>query len=102
MIDKDSWQKADGLLPPEILQHYKNGEYANKFVEWPMAKTTFPPDFKADWPLPRPLPALGEADVPAQLSGHRRESSQPVRACRSASALVDHRRIAPAEERAFR
>jgi hypothetical protein len=47
MIDKNSWQKADGLLPPEVLQHYKNGEYANKFVEWPMAKTTFAPDFKA-------------------------------------------------------
>src|SRR5262249_30145712 len=47
MIDKNSWQQAEGLLPPEILQHYKNGEYANNFVEWPMAKTTLPPDFKA-------------------------------------------------------
>src|SRR5262245_59337288 len=47
MIDKDSWQKADGLLPPEILRHYKEGEYANKFVDWPAAMTTFPPDFKA-------------------------------------------------------
>jgi hypothetical protein len=47
MIDKESWQKAEGLLPPEILRHYKDGEYANKFVDWPMAKTNFPPDFKA-------------------------------------------------------
>ncbi len=47
MIDKDSWQKAEGLLPPEILRHYKDGEYANKFVDWPSAMTTFPPDFKA-------------------------------------------------------
>src|SRR5262245_46638580 len=47
MVDKQSWQKADGLLPPEILRHYKEGEYANKFVDWPVAKTTFPPDFKA-------------------------------------------------------
>ena len=23
MIDKDSWQKADGLLPPEILFFFK-------------------------------------------------------------------------------
>ena len=38
MIDKENWQKADGLLPPEILKHYKNGEYANKFVDWPAAK----------------------------------------------------------------
>ena len=47
VIDKDSWQKAEGLLPPEILQHYKNGEYTNKFVDWSIANTTFPPDFKA-------------------------------------------------------
>ena len=47
MVDKDSWQKAEGLLPPEILRHYKDGEYANKFIDWPAAKTTFPPDFKA-------------------------------------------------------
>ena len=47
MIDKGSWQKAEGLLPPEILRHYKEGEYANKFIDWPAANTTFPPDFKA-------------------------------------------------------
>jgi hypothetical protein len=45
MIDKDSWQKADGLLPPEILRHYKAGEYANKFVAW--QTIVLPPDFKA-------------------------------------------------------
>src|SRR5215510_14643184 len=45
MIDKDSWQKAEGLLPPEILRHYKDGEYANKFVDW--QKISIPPDFKA-------------------------------------------------------
>jgi hypothetical protein len=47
MIDKSSWQKAEGLLPPEILRHYKDGEYANKFIDWPASMTTFPPDFKA-------------------------------------------------------
>ncbi|HXJ37278.1 MAG TPA: DUF1329 domain-containing protein [Candidatus Eisenbacteria bacterium] len=47
MVDKDSWQKAEALLPPEVLRHYKDGEYANKFIDWPMAKTVFPPDFKA-------------------------------------------------------
>src|SRR5262245_58496863 len=47
MVDKDSWKKADGLLPPEILKHYREGEYSNKYVDWPVAKTTFPPDFKA-------------------------------------------------------
>ena len=47
MVDKDSWQKAEGLLPPEILRHYKDGEYANKFIDWPASKTFIPPDFKA-------------------------------------------------------
>lgn len=47
MIDKDNWQKAEKLLPPEVLRHYKNGEYANKFIEWSVAQTVIPPDFKA-------------------------------------------------------
>src|SRR5262245_55734027 len=47
MIDKNNWQKAENLLPPEILRHYKDGEYANKFVDWPMSKFNHPPDFKA-------------------------------------------------------
>ena len=47
MVDKDSASKADGLLPPEILKHYQNGEYMNKFVDWPMSKFNHPPDFKA-------------------------------------------------------
>ena len=47
MVDQKSWQKAEGLLPPEILKHYKDGEYINKFVDWPAAKFNTPPDFKA-------------------------------------------------------
>ena len=47
MIDKENWQKATGLLPPEILKHYENGEYANKFVDWPADLNTEAPDFKA-------------------------------------------------------
>ena len=47
MIDKSNWQKAENLLPPEILKHYKEGEYANKFVDWPANKYNWAPDFKA-------------------------------------------------------
>src|SRR5262245_9525041 len=47
MVDKETWQKAEGLLPPEILEHYKTGEYANKFVDWPADKNDHAPDFKA-------------------------------------------------------
>src|SRR5687767_10215737 len=47
MIDQTNWQKATGLLPPEVLKHYENGEYANKFVDWPVSESDVPPDFKA-------------------------------------------------------
>ncbi len=47
ILDKTNWQKAEGLLPPEILKHYREGEYANKFVDWPVSQYNIPPDFKA-------------------------------------------------------
>jgi hypothetical protein len=34
VLDKSNWQKAEGLLPPEILRHYKDGEYINQVIEW--------------------------------------------------------------------
>lgn len=33
-LDAATWQEAEGLLPPEILRHYRNGEYANPLIEW--------------------------------------------------------------------
>jgi hypothetical protein len=47
MIDQGSWQKAKGLLPPEILSHYEKGEYANKFVDWPADKNDHAPEYVA-------------------------------------------------------
>ena len=47
MIDKDTWQRATGLLPPEVLSHYEKGEYANKVVDWPADQNTDAPDFTA-------------------------------------------------------
>jgi hypothetical protein len=46
-VGPDTWQRAENLLPPEILAHYKAGEYVNKFVEWPADKFTWPTDFEA-------------------------------------------------------
>jgi hypothetical protein len=46
-LDTSTWQKAEGLLPPEILEHYKKGEYANPIASWPNDKFNWPPDFKA-------------------------------------------------------
>src|SRR4029077_18153874 len=47
ILDKSTWQKAEGLMPPEILKHYREGGYANKIVDWPEEKYDMAPDFKA-------------------------------------------------------
>jgi hypothetical protein len=47
VLNQRNWEQAEGLLPPEILKHYKNGDYANPIVDWPVGKYVFPPDFKA-------------------------------------------------------
>src|SRR5215469_15451681 len=39
--------QAEGLLPPEMLEHYKKGEYQNPIADWPVSKYNWPPDFKA-------------------------------------------------------
>lgn len=47
VLNQSNWQKAKGLLPPEILKHYENGEYSNPIVDWPVDKFDWPPDFLA-------------------------------------------------------
>jgi hypothetical protein len=47
VLDKTNWQKAERLLPPEILKHYQNGEYVNAIVDWPSELIAWPPDFLA-------------------------------------------------------
>jgi hypothetical protein len=34
-VSRDNWQAFEGLLPPEILKHYREGEYQNRIVSWP-------------------------------------------------------------------
>ena len=34
-LDKSTASQAEGMMPPEILQHYKDGKFENKVVEWP-------------------------------------------------------------------
>ena len=34
VLNESNWQLATNLLPPEILDHYKSGEYANTIGEW--------------------------------------------------------------------
>jgi Protein of unknown function (DUF1329) len=47
VLNQTTWKKAEGLLPPEILKHYQNGEYINSIVDWPDSKYNWPPDFQA-------------------------------------------------------
>jgi uncharacterized protein DUF1329 len=46
-MDKSSAALADGLLPPEILEAYKRGDWSNKIADWPEGKHTFEPEFVA-------------------------------------------------------
>jgi hypothetical protein len=34
VLDRSSWQKAEGWLPPEILRHYREGHYVNRVERW--------------------------------------------------------------------
>jgi len=45
VLNQTNWQKAEGLLPPEILKHYQLGEYVNPIVDWPTEVFNWPPDF---------------------------------------------------------
>lgn len=47
VLDQSNAAEAEGLLPPEILRHYKEGEYMNKVVDWPADKFNWAPDFQA-------------------------------------------------------
>lgn len=47
VLSKDNWQKAEGLLPPEILKHYQEGGYMNPVVEWPLGQYKWDQDFLA-------------------------------------------------------
>ena len=47
VLGKDNWELAKDFLPPEILRHYKDGEYVNKIVDWPLGIYQWDPHFKA-------------------------------------------------------
>lgn len=46
ILNQTNWQKAEGLLPPEILKHYEKGEYANAIVDFADSQYNWPPDFR--------------------------------------------------------
>ncbi|MGH7897152.1 MAG: outer membrane lipoprotein-sorting protein [Candidatus Binatia bacterium] len=47
MLDQSTASLAKGLMPPEILKHYEQGEYKNEIADWPATTGTHGPDFEA-------------------------------------------------------
>ncbi len=47
VLDQSTAALAKGLLPPEILKHYENGEYRNEILAYPASGGTHGPDFDA-------------------------------------------------------
>jgi hypothetical protein len=47
VLNQQTWQLAEGLLPPEILKHYREGDYINPVVAWPLDYYVWPEDFAA-------------------------------------------------------
>jgi Protein of unknown function (DUF1329) len=45
VLGPDNWQKAEGLLPPEVLAHYRKGEYRNRILDWPNGRMQWEPAF---------------------------------------------------------
>ena len=35
VVDQQTWQRAEKLIPAEVLKHYREGEYKNPIASWP-------------------------------------------------------------------
>ena len=47
VLDQSNWQLAKDLLPPEVLEHYKRGEYRNRIAVYPSDPPHWDADFEA-------------------------------------------------------
>jgi len=47
ILNADTWQQADGKLPPEFLDRYKNGQWQHEYVEAPAGTHFGDDDFLA-------------------------------------------------------
>jgi len=45
VLGPQNWQKAESLLPPEILKHYREGEYRNPIALWDPGWVRWGPEF---------------------------------------------------------
>src|SRR5215831_20543384 len=47
VLNSGTAQRAQNLLPPEILKHYEKNEYVNPISSWPEDLYNWPADFQA-------------------------------------------------------
>ena len=47
VLGKDNAALAEGLMPAEILEYYKKGEFTNKVVDWPVGQYKWDAEFLA-------------------------------------------------------
>ncbi len=72
VLDQSNWQKAEGLLPPEILEHFKQGEYASRIVDWPAGSQHWGQDFLEGTEINRSGLALdAQGSIIEKASGHQ-------------------------------
>lgn len=45
VLGEDNWQLAKDMLPPEILAHYRKGEYRNRIVSYPQGSARWEKSF---------------------------------------------------------
>lgn len=45
VLDSSNWELAKDLLPPEVLEHYREGGYTNPIMDWPADMYTWPTVF---------------------------------------------------------
>ncbi len=46
-LGKDNASLAEGLIPAEVLEYYKKGEFSNKIVDWPLGSYKWDEEFLA-------------------------------------------------------
>jgi hypothetical protein len=68
ILGKDNWELAKDLLPPEILRHYREGEYANPIIDWPVGTYRWDPQFKAATETNRGRYGVSQSGTVVELS----------------------------------
>lgn len=47
ILNETNWKEAEGRMPPELLEHYQKGEFANLVLDWPEGAVKSDEEFAA-------------------------------------------------------